>query len=106
MQYFRHNALNPCLESSYAFVEKVLQEVIAIHQVVISIEIDSLKNNCGVFVVVIVKNIQPLRYFNFGGDETPNGAWEMSPACQQFASDAGQESDVFVYVYLILRETV
>ena len=32
IQYFRHNAINPCINSSYAFVEKLIREVKAMHQ--------------------------------------------------------------------------
>ena len=39
---------------------------------------------------VCLQDIQPLRYFNFGGDETPEGAWEGSPACDQYTADNGE----------------
>ena len=31
IQYFRDNAINPCINSSYAFVQKVIDEVVALH---------------------------------------------------------------------------
>ena len=31
IQYFRDNAINPCINSSYAFVEKLIQEVKTMH---------------------------------------------------------------------------
>ena len=41
-------------------------------------------------VHMCLQDIQPLRYFNFGGDETPEGAWEGSPACDQYTADNGE----------------
>jgi hexosaminidase len=64
IQEFRDNAINPCMESTYVFFEKVVQEVKAMHE-----------------------DIQPLKIFHFGGDETPHGAWEGSPACEGFNID-------------------
>jgi len=31
-QYFRDSAINPCIESSYRFVEHVMQQVIDMHK--------------------------------------------------------------------------
>ena len=59
VQMFTDNAMNPCVKSTYAFVEKVMQEIIDIHQ-----------------------DIQPLNVFNFGGDEVATTAWGKSPACE------------------------
>lgn len=58
VQMFTDNAVNPCVNSSYTFVKRVLDEVVDMH-----------------------KDIQPLKIFNFGGDEVPATAWLKSPAC-------------------------
>lgn len=57
-QFFFNNSVNPCIETSYRFVEKLVEEVQAMH-----------------------KEIQPLKVMHFGGDEVPLGAWNLSPAC-------------------------
>ena len=62
VQYFRDNAINPCINSSYDFIEHLLVEVMRIHQ-----------------------GVQPLTRFHFGGDEVANGAWTNSSACEQLA---------------------
>ena len=33
VQHFRHNAINPCLQTTYDFFGKVIDEVMAMHQV-------------------------------------------------------------------------
>ena len=52
--------MNPALDSTYAFVEQVVADLVAIHR------------EAGV----------PLRNVHMGGDEVPNGVWERSPAAQ------------------------
>ncbi|XP_032240203.1 beta-hexosaminidase [Nematostella vectensis] len=66
IQYFTDNAINPCIESTYAFIEKVLTEVKSMH-----------------------KDIQPLTVYHFGGDEVAHGAWTKSSACEQLAQRMG-----------------
>jgi len=63
IQHYRDNTLNPCLDSTYRFVSKVLQEVQTMHR------------TAGV----------PLRRYHIGADETA-GAWRGSPACQSLLS--------------------
>ena len=58
VQMFADNAMNPGLDSTYRFVEKVVKEVKKMHE-----------------------DISPLHIFHFGGDEVPYEAWEESPAC-------------------------
>ncbi len=58
---FTDNAINPCIESTYNFIEHVVQQVMMLHA-----------------------DIQPLAAFHFGGDEVPSGAWQQSPACEKF----------------------
>ncbi|XP_046350295.2 uncharacterized protein LOC124131226 [Haliotis rufescens] len=62
-QMFTDNAINPCLNSTYAFIEYVMDQVLLLHQ-----------------------EIQPLRIFNFGGDEVAKGAWVNSTACQTMSN--------------------
>lgn len=61
VQQWLDNALNPCLNSTYALIGKVMDTLIELH-----------------------KDIQPLEIYNFGGDEVAGGAWERSPICQTF----------------------
>ncbi len=59
VQYYTDNTINPCLDSSYTFLGKVLDEVQAMHQ------------EAGT----------PLTLYHIGADETA-GAWEHSPRCE------------------------
>jgi hexosaminidase len=59
-QGYHDNVMNPALPSTYAFVERVVEELVAIHR------------EAGV----------PLRNLHVGGDEVPDGAWQRSPAAQ------------------------
>ena len=61
VQQWMDNAVNPCIESTYNFIEKVLDTVIELH-----------------------RGIQPLKTYHFGGDEVAGGAWENSTKCKQF----------------------
>ena len=61
-QDFHDNVMNPAQESTYAFIEKVVNEVVAVHQA------------AGV----------PLRNLHMGGDEVPAGVWEKSPVAQAY----------------------
>ncbi|KAL5015216.1 hypothetical protein ScPMuIL_009486 [Solemya velum] len=59
----KNGAMNPCMQSTYDFVKKIMTEVIKMH-----------------------KDIQPLRVFHFGGDEAPPGSWVNSTACSDHQS--------------------
>ncbi|MEP7703175.1 family 20 glycosylhydrolase [Paraglaciecola sp. 25GB23A] len=59
IQHYSDNTLNPCINSTYTFVNKVLDELIKMHA------------EAGV----------PLKRYHIGADETA-GAWQDSPACQ------------------------
>ncbi|MBW3164903.1 family 20 glycosylhydrolase [Ferrimonas balearica] len=59
VQYYKDNTINPCLDSSYVFLGKVLDEVQAMHE------------EAGT----------PLTLYHIGADETA-GAWEHSPRCE------------------------
>lgn len=58
VQQWLDNAINPCVNSVYTFIGKVMDEVKVLHS-----------------------GIQPLEIYNFGGDEVANSAWEKSPKC-------------------------
>ncbi|MGX5817852.1 family 20 glycosylhydrolase [Chitinophaga lutea] len=60
VQEWKDNVVNVALPSTYAFLEKVVKEVGAMHR------------EAGA----------PLDIIHMGGDETPAGVWEKSPACQ------------------------
>ncbi|XP_041348400.1 chitobiase-like [Gigantopelta aegis] len=77
---FIENSLNPGLESTYTFIEKVIVELKAMH-----------------------KDHNELRMFHFGGDEVPFEAWEDSPACRALI-DAGVVSSFDgLMEYFVLR---
>ncbi|ELU16939.1 hypothetical protein CAPTEDRAFT_219964 [Capitella teleta] len=74
VQYFTDNAINPCMQSTYDFMEHVITETIEMH-----------------------KDIQPLKAFHFGGDEQPPGAWTASPKCDEMDIDTQYLKADFVY---------
>ena len=61
VQNWMDNAINPCMESTYTFIGRVLDDLIAMHA-----------------------DIQPLKAYHFGGDEVAAGAWEESTICKAF----------------------
>lgn len=61
VQMFDDNAINPCIESTYAFVEKVVSEIKKMYE-----------------------GHQTLKFFHFGGDEVPELALVNSTKCQEF----------------------
>ncbi len=69
-QLYHDNVMNPALESTYAFIERVVADLVAMHK------------EAGV----------PLRNLHMGGDEVPNGVWERSPAAQDFMKQKGLKS--------------
>ena len=62
--------MNPALPTTYAFVEKVVADLVALHA------------EAGV----------PLRNLHLGGDEVPHGVWERSPAAQAYLKQHGLSS--------------
>ncbi|GAB2546391.1 family 20 glycosylhydrolase [Rufibacter soli] len=60
VQYFNDNVINVALPSTYAFLEKVTDELLAMYK------------EAGA----------PIETIHFGGDEVPNGVWEKSPVAQ------------------------
>ena len=69
-QGYHDNVINPALDSTYAFVERVVSDLAAMHQ------------EAGV----------PLLHIHMGGDEVPGGVWERSPAVQAYLEDHGLAS--------------
>ena len=65
VQYYRDNALDVALPSTYRFIEVVFDELIAYHK------------EAGV----------PLPAIHVGGDEVPAGAWLGSPACKKIMEE-------------------
>ncbi len=61
VQMFKGNVVNPCMDSTYHFIEHVIAKLVEIHE-----------------------DIQPLTTFHFGGDEVPDKALIDSPICQTF----------------------
>ncbi|KXI30382.1 family 20 glycosylhydrolase [Paraglaciecola hydrolytica] len=81
IQHYDDNTLNPCLDSTYHFVDKVLSELIKMH------------NKAGV----------ALKRYHIGADETA-GAWQGSPACQaMIAGNARLQSSADLGPYFVER---
>ena len=77
-QGYHDNVMNPALPSTYAFVERVVADLAALHQ------------EAGV----------PLRNLHLGGDEVPGGVWERSPAVAAYMKEHGLASvDELWYVF-------
>lgn len=66
IQHYNDNTINVCLDSSYAFLGKVVDEMARLHAA------------AG----------QPLTRYHIGADETP-GAWVASPACAAYEKKTG-----------------
>ncbi|PSV05942.1 beta-N-acetylhexosaminidase [Photobacterium leiognathi subsp. mandapamensis] len=64
IQHYKDNTINPCLESSFIFMDKVIDEINKLH------------TEAG----------QPLTDYHIGADET-SGAWGDSPACRKMFVD-------------------
>jgi len=60
VQMFIDNAINPCFEGTFRFIEDIVRDLYELH-----------------------KGIQDLKVFHLGGDEIAN-VWTRSPACLQF----------------------
>ncbi|WAR26469.1 HEX-like protein, partial [Mya arenaria] len=58
VQNWRDDVMNPCMESTYAFIGKVMDGIKALHE-----------------------GVQPLLIYHFGGDEVPHGVWSNSNKC-------------------------
>ena len=69
-QGYHDNVMNPTLESTYAFIERVVSDIVAMHR------------DAGV----------PLRHIHMGGDEVPPGSWQGSPLAQAYMQAHGIKS--------------
>jgi hexosaminidase len=69
-QGYHDNVMNPALESTYAFIEQVVSDLVESHR------------EAGV----------PLRNLHVGGDEVPRGVWEGSPIVQAYLKEHGLAS--------------
>ena len=78
-QDFSDNVLNVAFPATYAFIDKVFDGIIALHQ------------EAGV----------PLEAIHVGGDEVPDGAWEGSPACQALMKEKGMTEITELKEYFI-----
>ncbi|WP_041421563.1 family 20 glycosylhydrolase [Shewanella sediminis] len=67
IQYYDDNTLNVCMESTFHFVSKVIDEIAKLH----------------------LQAGQPLSIYHIGADETA-GAWLESPVCETFLADNEQ----------------
>ena len=78
-QGYHDNVMNPALESTYRFIERVVNDLVAIHR------------EAGV----------PLRHIHMGGDEVPAGVWQGSPAAQAYvkAHDLASVDDLWFVFY-------
>jgi hexosaminidase len=77
-QGYHDNVMNPALPSTYAFVERVVADLVALHR------------DAGV----------PLRNVHLGGDEVPGGVWEGSPVVKAYLKEHGLSSvDDLWYVF-------
>ena len=67
VQGYPDNVINPALESTYRFIERVVGDLAAMHR------------EAGA----------PLRHIHMGGDEVPGGVWVGSPAVQAYMQSHG-----------------
>ena len=79
VQYYRDNALNVALPSTYMFIEEVFDALIAYHK------------EAGV----------PLPAIHVGGDEVASGAWTGSPACLKIMEERGWDNIELMKSYYI-----
>ena len=79
VQYYKDNALNVALPSTYKFIEVVFDNLIAYHK------------EAGA----------PLPAIHVGGDEVPSGAWVGSPACQKIMAERGWDNIELLKSYYI-----
>ena len=81
VQDYNDNAINVALPSTYAFIEKVFDGLIAMYK------------EAGA----------PLMAIHVGGDEVPEGAWVGSPACKALMEQAGKDDIGWLKDYFIGR---
>jgi len=74
-QSYRRNVMNPAMESTYAFIDHVVADIVAMHK-----EADVA-----------------LTTLHVGGDEVPEGAWDHSPAVQALMQERHLDSTAKVW---------
>ena len=79
LEGFSNDAINPCLSSTYRFLDHLLSELTRLH-------VDT----------------QPLRLFHLGGDEVPLGVWMDSPACRNVTRKIARD-EYFVRKHLMQK---
>ena len=79
VQYYKDNALNVALPSTYKFIEVVFDRLIAYHK------------EAGA----------PLPAIHVGGDEVPGGAWVGSDPCQKIMAERGWDNIELLKSYYI-----
>ncbi|HXO84083.1 MAG TPA: family 20 glycosylhydrolase, partial [Gemmatimonadales bacterium] len=79
VQGYPDNVMDPALESTYRFIDKVVADLVAMHR------------EAGA----------PLKNIHMGGDEVPNGVWVGSPAVQALMQSKGLTSvdDLWYVLY-------
>ncbi|MEL6922733.1 MAG: family 20 glycosylhydrolase, partial [Bacteroidota bacterium] len=82
VQDYPDNVVCVCEESTYQFLEKVTDEILAMYEAANA----------------------PLTTVHIGGDEVPAGVWKESPACQQLiAEDDALQSTQDLWPYFVRR---
>jgi len=82
IQHYNDNTINPCIDSAYHFIGKVLGEIKVMH------------DEAGV----------PLTRYHIGADETA-GAWVESPQCQALMQEENIAEAKHLTAYFIARVT-
>lgn len=80
-QAFHDNIMNPALESTYRFMEKVIDEIASMYR------------DAGV----------PLIGIHIGGDEVPRGAWDGSTAVARLKEREHLQTQTRVHAYYVQR---
>ncbi|KAH9510135.1 hypothetical protein Btru_043540 [Bulinus truncatus] len=80
VQMLADNSMNPGLESTFTFIDKVIKELKEMH-----------------------KDVQPLRVFHLGGDEVAYEAWDESPACLALVESKKIKSMEDLMEYFVTR---
>lgn len=70
VQHFTDVVVNPCINSTYAFVDHVMSALVRMHS-----------------------DIQPLTLYHFGGDEVAWGVWKGPPACGRVANASNKNEE-------------
>lgn len=80
-QSFHDNVMNPALESTYKFIETVIDDIVDIYK------------EAGV----------PMTGFHIGGDEVAKGAWDGSDIARRFMEENGIKDQHALHAYFVRR---